>query len=102
MAVEATQGADSLVKLLGVNPEQLWHHKSANIPMLPSIDMWYDYDDDSSEHETDDGSDDANELQNLVDIEENPVGSRTVKQDKQLLALTYASLSITADKLTKM
>jgi hypothetical protein len=102
MALEAAQEADSLVKLLGVNPEQLWHRKSANIPMLPSIDMWYDYDDDSSEHETDDGSDDANELQNLVDIEGNPVGSRTVKQDKQLLALTYASLSITADKLTKM
>lgn len=99
MAIEAAQEANSLVKLLGVNPEQLWRRKSVNIPMLPSIDMWYDSDDESSEHK---GSDDANELQNLVDNEENPVSSRTVKQDKQLLALTYASLSITADELTKM
>jgi len=102
MAIEAAQEANSLVKLLGVNPEQLWRRKSVNIPMLPSIDMWYDSDDESSEHEMDNGSDDANELQNLVDNEENPVGSRTVKQDKQLLALTYALLSITADELTKM
>ncbi|KIM79928.1 hypothetical protein PILCRDRAFT_73649 [Piloderma croceum F 1598] len=67
--------------------------------------MWYDSDDESSEHETDDGSDgsdDPNELQNLMDNEENPVGSRTIKQDKQLLALTYASLSITVDELTKV
>ena len=109
IAIDAAQEADSLVKLLGVNPEQLWRRRTANpIPLLPSLNMWYHSDtddgssDDSESSEDGDDCNDAEELQQLIDGEENPVGARTPKQDQHLLALTYASFAATADDLIKV
>ena len=111
MANEAAQVAESLVELLGVNPTQLRHPMDGSSQvMLPSIYAWYedpasDMDQDGDENESaysDDEDNDADGLQALVDAEEQTLASRTNKQDDELLALTCASLAITADDITKV
>ena len=56
----------------------------------------------ASPSEDGDDCNDAEELQQLIDGEENPVGARTPKQDQHLLALTYALFAATADDLIKV
>ena len=105
-ANEAAQEAESLVRLLGINPTQLLRHMGGNsLPTLPNINTWYrdselDIDDDESIYGGEDN--DAEELQALVDEEEHTLEPRNNKQDNQTLALTYASLALTADDLIKV
>jgi len=87
IAIDAAQEADSLVKLLGVNPKQLWHCRAANlIPMLPGINMWFNLD--AGDESLSEDCDEAQELQNLI--------------DQHLLALTCASLAATTDDMIKV
>jgi hypothetical protein len=121
MADEAAQEAESLVKLLGVNPAQLLRPMGSSQMMLPSIFAWYDNpvhntnkdadaDADADAEDVDesvyggdsDEDNDANELQALVDAEEHSLELRTNKQDDELLALTCASLAVTAEDLIKV
>jgi hypothetical protein len=111
MANEAAQVAERLVELLGVNPTQLRRPMDGSSQvMLPSIYAWYedpalDMDQDGDENESaysDDEDNDADGLQALVDAEEQTLASHTNKQDDELLALTCASLAITADDITKV
>ena len=118
MADEAEQEAESLVKLLGVNPVQLLRPiSSSSQTMLPSISAWYDNParnadknadadtediDESIYGDNSDEDNDANELQTLVQGEEDSLESRTNKQDDQLLALTCASLAVTAEDMIKV
>ena len=76
-----------------------------SLPTLPNINTWYrdselDIDDDESICRGEDN--DAEELQALVDEEEHTLEPRNNKQDNQTLALTYASLALTADDLVKV
>jgi hypothetical protein len=95
-ASEAAQEAESLIRLLGVNPSQLLRHMGGNLPQtLPGISTWYQ--DDESNIEDDgaidgDDDDDFEELQALVDAEETTLESRSCKHDDQVLSLTFASL----------
>ena len=106
-ANEAAQEAESLIQLLGVNPSQLLRHMGGNLPkILPGISTWYQDDkskieDDESIYEDDD-DDDFEELQALVDAEETTLESHSCKHDDQVLSLTFASLALTADEMTKM
>ena len=73
--------------------------------MLPSLNTWYrdsesDINDDESVYE--EAYDDVMELQALVDGEEHGLNPRSREQEEQLLALTYASLAVTADELSKV
>lgn len=112
MAKEAAQEAESLVRLLGINPAQLLRSTAGvSQTMLPSIRTWYedpvsdnDEDEDESGNEStyDDENDDAEELQALMDAEEQTSEPRTNKQDDEILALTCASLAVTADDLIKV
>ena len=120
MADEAAQEAESLVKLLGVNPAQLLRPAAGSSQtMLPSIFAWYenpvhntdkDADTDVDSEDVDesiygddsDEDNDADELQTLVQAEEHSLASRTNKQDNELLALTCASLAVTAEDLIKV
>ena len=105
MAVEAVQEAESLAKLLGVSPEQLWAHRAANsITIVPSAHTLHTDSDleDNDYSISGEEENDMEELQCLIDAEENTTDSHTRQQDERSLALTFASLAITADDMTKM
>ena len=117
MADEAAQEAESLVKLLGVNPAQLLCPMGSSQTMLPSIFAWYDNPvhntnkdadpdaediDESVYSDNSDEDNDADKLQALVDAKEHSLELRTNKQDDELLALTCASLTVTAEDLIKV
>ena len=109
MGVEAVQEAESFAKLLGVSPEQLWACRAANsITIVPSVRMLHTDSDLDSDSEDDNDSiygeeeNDAEELQCLIDAEENTTDSHTCQQDERSLMLTYTSLAITANDMTKM
>ena len=73
--------------------------------MLPSLNTWYrdlesDINDDESVYK--EAYDDVTELQALVDGEEHGLNPCNREQEEQLLVLTYASLAVTADELSKV
>lgn len=106
VANKAAQEAESLVRLLGVNPAQLLRHMGANLPpTLPSINMWYqdsqsDVDDDESMY--DEEENDIDELQALIEGDEHTVDPYSIKTDDKVLALTFALLALTADEHIKV
>jgi hypothetical protein len=108
---QAAQESDSLVALLGVDPEMLHRpHDHAPRMWLPSISSWMD-DSDSGEVlegdldlESEDSDkeeiSDAEELQKILDNEESSPISRGNKIDQRCLDLTSAALAIASEEAT--
>jgi hypothetical protein len=91
--------ANSLVALLGVNPNLLHRHQNIQPTIwLPGIQSWYDNELDflelDSEAEDSDGIGEAEELQRILDDEESSPISRSHRIDKKCLSLTSAALAI--------
>ncbi|KAJ7670785.1 hypothetical protein DFH06DRAFT_980885 [Mycena polygramma] len=105
-AAEAAEESDSLIALLGLAPSHLHPGAVSSIPVLPSIDSWYNVveDEDSA---SDSGSiSEAQQLQDLIDQAEELVEDTTArhprKQTQELLNLTSAALALTADDMIKI
>ncbi|KAJ7034214.1 hypothetical protein C8F04DRAFT_1350091 [Mycena alexandri] len=99
-AAEAAEEADSLA------PAQLHASLAPPLPLLPSIDLWYNS---SGENESDSDSDsdadsisEAQQLQDLLDKAEVAVASGTRKRRQEILSLTSAALALTADDMIKI
>lgn len=114
-AQEASEEADSLIRLLGLRPQQINQFSLKNDHIspvfLPSIDSWFsdssaksnDESDNISITSTDDESiSDAQELQNLLDREERMDISHLTKQERSLTNLTCAALALAADDMMKV
>lgn len=113
VASEAVQEADSLVALLGLVPAQLHRlQQGAQTVTMPSISAWYsesaalsegnDSEGDGFDDTTDSDAEslsEAQELQELIELEERNLVSRTKKQDDELMNLTCAALAITTNDL---
>ncbi|KAJ6608849.1 hypothetical protein B0H10DRAFT_2438833 [Mycena sp. CBHHK59/15] len=109
MAAQAAAESDSLVALLGIAPSQLRQTPQARThlqPMLPSIGSWLKDDsvsDEESEEEFDDddpnATSEAEQLQAMIDMYEHPDAPVLgVKDDRKIMSLTCASITITADE----
>ena len=120
-AQEASEEADSLIRLLGLRPQQINQFslkKNYITPVfLPSIDSWFSDFLDSGAKLNDEKSDnisitsidsddesisDAQELQNLLDREERMDISRPANQERSLTNLTCAALALSADDVMKV
>lgn len=109
---EAAQEADSLVALLGVDPEMLHRllpTQSQSNMRLPSISSWMDdlggNMEDGVDIEPEDFDDDeeiceAEELQNILDNEESSPISRCEKINQRCLDLTCAALAVASEEAT--
>lgn len=104
IASEAADESESLIALLGLAPSQLHEGAVHTLPMLPSINTWYDAagDSDADSDSDVDSISEAQELQNLIDKAENAGVSRTRAEAKEILNLTSAALALTADDMMKM
>lgn len=110
-ARQASDEADSLLRLVGLRPQQL-HHSTANLFELPAIDSWFleefqnDPDVDGySSVDTNSGSEDegeATELQRLFDCEHNLSKSLTGKEEVELLNMSSAAFALIANEMTEM
>jgi hypothetical protein len=112
----AAQEADSLVALLGIDPEMLHrphHATSSTMPVwLPSLSSWMPVDASDSgkimendldlEPEDSDNEEvcEAEELQNILDNEESSPISRSEKIDQRCLDLTSAALAVASEEAT--
>jgi hypothetical protein len=124
-AQQAMEECESLVVLLGIDPTMLQNNITGLGPVkLPAISSWYtesidssfdeDSEDDkddkdgyfchdgSSDSDTDEGVDDAAELQELMDCVEGQEFSFTPAQEDKLTRLVCAAMAITSDEMTKM
>ena len=114
----AAEEANSLIRLLGLHPQQLRNISQEHIE-LPGIDSWFksstpavasdtdnDNDDENdlwdSDADSDDEPSDAQQLQDLINREEDPSLSRTNAQEIELMNLSCAAFAITADEMTRM
>jgi len=113
IAKAASEEADSLVALLGVDADLLWHSLGGPTPAtwLPSISSWLNAEDEaalfddrmdeSEQGDDDDNSDDddgaLDRLQVFLDAEEDSPMTRTQKVDKKCLSLTSAALALATD-----
>ena len=102
----AAEEANSLIALLGINPNSLTHHRNP----LPSINSWLPLDDshvssdaDRSESDLESLSDlsedeesEPNQLQHLLETEES--SSLTRRLDERCLNLTSAAVALAADE----
>jgi len=109
LAQIAAQEANSLVTLLGVNPDIL--HQPQNIQpsvWLPSVCSWFDDKldflelDSEAEDSNDNDDGEAEELQRILDDEEQSPISHSHKIDNKCLTLTSAALAIAAEETTIM
>jgi hypothetical protein len=101
---EAAQEADSLVALLGIDPDMLHrpHHAPSSSMWLPSISSWID-DSDLENEDSDNDSEEireAEELQKILDNEESSPISRGEKIDQRCLNLMSAALAIASEEAT--
>jgi hypothetical protein len=106
-AQAAADEADSLLRLLGLRPQQVRGLKQF-IPALPTINSWfqdkaYDNEDDMNDHDSEEESiSDAQELQRLLDQGEDTRLSSTQAEERELLNLTCAAFALTADEMTRV
>jgi hypothetical protein len=103
LAESAAQEANSLVALLGVNPNLLHRHQNIQPTIwLPGIQSWHDDGLDflelDSEAEDSDEIGEAEELQRILDDEEASPISRSHRIDKKCLSLTSAALAIVTEE----
>lgn len=106
---QAGEEANSLVALLGVDPEML--HRSHRVPSmwLPSISSWMNDSGEAKEDDLDLEPEDSDneeirdvvdELQKILDDEESSPISRSEKIDRRCLDLTSAALAIVSEEAT--
>ena len=105
-AEAAAEEAESLFALLGVVPSQLQGNGAIQ---LPSIHTWFDSDGMGEDEtiwmeteSTDEEDNDACELQDLFDRDEAAQVSRLKKTEDQLMSLTCAALTVTADDMMRV
>ena len=103
----AAEEANSLIALLGINPNSLNHNQNP----LPSINSWLPLNDlhtitsdfDGSDLESDgdlseDEESEAQKLQCLLDTEESSSTSFIRRVDERCLSLTSAAVALVADE----
>ncbi|KAF8809165.1 hypothetical protein BYT27DRAFT_7210458 [Phlegmacium glaucopus] len=109
----AAEEANSLIALLGVNPDSLHHNQNPQAPsvFLPSVSSWLkdpykmlDFDDSDLDDDlsNDDEESEAQQLQHLLDEEESSSIMRTQQVDERCLNLTSAALALAADEAAIM
>ena len=121
IAKQAANETESLLRLLGISHNCLYNLSKG--PTLPTIWLWLpaqllvetqdleetshdsaDFSDSDSESDKEDTgpSADVDELQDLLDSDQNTVASWSAWQEQEIMNLTYASFTITANKMMKM
>ncbi|KAF8801615.1 hypothetical protein BYT27DRAFT_7261749 [Phlegmacium glaucopus] len=106
LAERAAQEANSLVALLGVNPDILHRPQNVQPPVwLPGVHSWLDDEldflelDSEVEDSKDDNLGEARELQKILDDEEGSPISCSHQIDNKCLNLTSAALAITTEEV---